>query len=243
MLKTIQIIIITPTCRLTRSEAAIPLKARGNVLGILDIQSTEPSAFHQDDIDVLQTMADQIGLAIQNARLFTESQDAIQRLEMSTSENIRQVWRERVRLNKHSYRYTSMGLTSATQPGNMPTNADIASDRLNIPITLRGQTLGTIVLHRKTEKAWSETDRSLAMEIASQVGLALENARLLDEAQRRAAQEQSLSKLTANLGISLDPETILQTAIRELHQLPNVAEVSAYISSPQPSKDESSKSS
>ena len=232
-----------PDLPLTRSEAAIPLKARGNVLGILDIQSTEPSAFHQDDIDVLQTMADQIGLAIQNARLFTESQDAIQRLEMSTSENIRQVWRERVRLNKHSYRYTSMGLTSATQPGNMPTNADIASDRLNIPITLRGQTLGTIVLHRKTEKAWSETDRSLAMEIASQVGLALENARLLDEAQRRAAQEQSLSKLTANLGISLDPETILQTAIRELHQLPNVAEVSAYISSPQPSKDESSKSS
>ena len=89
---------------------------------------------------MLQTMADQIGLAIQNARLLTESQDAIQRLEMSTSENIRQVWRERVRLNKHSYRYTSMGFTSATQPGNMPTNGDTSSDRLNIPITLRGQT-------------------------------------------------------------------------------------------------------
>ena len=136
-----------------------------------------------------------------------------------------------------------MGFTSATQPGNMPTNGDTSSDRLNIPITLRGQTLGTIVLQRKTEKTWNETDRALALEIASQVGLALENARLLDEAQRRAAQEQSLSKLTANLGSSLDPETILQTAIRELHQLPNVAEVSAYISSPQASKDVSSKSS
>jgi len=185
-------------------------------------------------------MADQIGLAIQNARLITESQDAIDRLEISTADNIRSVWRERVGSNKRSYRYTSMGLTSATQPGNMPTKSDTSADRLNIPITLRGQTLGTIVLQRRVEKAWSETDRSLATEIASQVGLALENARLLDDAQRRAAQEQSLSKLTANMGLSLDPDTILQTAIRELHQLPNVAEVSAFISSPQPLKDESS---
>jgi GAF domain-containing protein/HAMP domain-containing protein len=227
-----------PDLPLTRSEAAIPLKARGNVLGILDIQSTESSAFHQDDIDVLQTMADQIGLAIQNARLIGESQDAIQRLEVTTAENIRRVWRERVQTDQRSYRYTSMGLTSATQPGNMPNHGETSSDRLNVPITLRGQTLGTIVLHRKAERAWSETDRILAAEIASQVGLALENARLLDEAQRRAAQEQSLSKLTASMGLSLDPDTILQTAIRELHQLPNVAEVSAFISSPQSSKDE-----
>ena len=229
-----------PDLPLTRSEAAIPLKARGNVVGILDIQSIEPAAFHQDDIDVLQTLADQIGLAIQNARLNTESQDAIQRLEIISAENVRSVWRERVRSNKRSYRYTSMGLTSATQPGNMPSSTDAASDRLNVPITLRGQILGTIVLQRKAEKAWSETDRSLANEIASQVALALENARLLDEAQRRAAQEQSLSKLSVNMGLSLDPDTILQTAIRELHQLPNVSEVSAFLSSPQPLNDKSS---
>jgi GAF domain-containing protein len=185
-------------------------------------------------------MADQIGLAIQNARLNTESQDAIQRLEIISAENVRSVWRERVRSNKRSYRYTSMGLTSATQPGNMPSSTDAASDRLNVPITLRGQILGTIVLQRKAEKAWSETDRSLANEIASQVALALENARLLDEAQKRAAQEQSLSKLSVNMGLSLDPDTILQTAIRELHQLPNVSEVSAFLSSPQPLNDKSS---
>ena len=215
-----------PDLPLTRSEAAIPLTARGKILGVLDIQATEPSAFSQDDIDLLQAMADQIGLAIQNANLVKESQDTLKRLETSTTENIRRVWRERLYNNQRSYRYTSMGLTSATQPGNMPAGNESASNRLNIPITLRGEPLGTIVLQRSAENAWNETERSLALEIAGQVGLALENARLLDEAQRRAAQEQSLSELAAKLSRSLDPDILLQTTIRELHQLPNVSGVS-----------------
>jgi GAF domain-containing protein len=190
-------------------------------------------------VEMLRTLADQIGLAIQNTRLIAESQDAVQRLETSQSENIRHVWRERVRSNKHSYRYASMGLTTVTQLGNMPVIDNTASNRLNIPITLRGQHLGTIVLRRTTENAWTETDRSLAIEIASQVGLALENARLLDEAQHRAAQEQSLSELTAKLSRSLDPDILLQTAIRELHLLPNISGVSVHLApSEKPTPDE-----
>jgi GAF domain-containing protein len=220
-----------PDLPLTRSEAAFPLTARGNILGILDIQATDPSAFSQDDVELLQAMANQIGLAIHNARLGEESNDNLERLEAATTENIRKVWRERLQSGQHSYRYTSMGITSATQVGNKPTGSESALNRLNIPITLRGEPLGTIVLRRTAGNAWSETERSLAMEIAGQVGLALENARLLDEAQRRAAQEQSLSGLAAELSRSLDPSILLQTALRELHQLPNVSGVSVSLSS------------
>ena len=218
-----------PDLPLTRSEAAIPLTASGKILGVLDIQATEPSAFSHEDIDLLQAMADQIGLAIQNARLIEESKDTLKRLESTTVENIRRVWRERIRGNQRSYRYTSMGLASATQLGNMPSSLNSASNHLNIPITLRGENLGSIVLQRSTDKKWSETERSLAIEIAGQVGLALENARLLDEAQRRAAQEQSLGELAAELSRSLDPDIILQSALRELHQLPNVSGVSVSL--------------
>jgi K+-sensing histidine kinase KdpD len=174
--------------------------------------------------------------------LITESKDAFQRLESTTVENIRRVWRERVHANQRSYRYTSTGLTSVTQVGNMPTGSEGASNRLNIPITLRGEPLGTIVLQRTEENAWSESERSLAIEIAGQVGLALENARLLDEAQRRAAQEQSLSELAAELSRSLDPDILLQTALRELHQLPNVSGVSVYLApSEKPTPDDASR--
>ena len=219
-----------PDLPLTRSEAAILLKARGKILGVLDIQSTEPFAFNRDDIDLLQAMADQIGLAIQNVRLITESQEALQRLEISTVENIRRVWRERVRGNNRTYRYASFGLTGAVQLGNVSGTGNTDLNRMNIPITLRGQQLGTIVMHRSAENLWNDSDRSLAIEIASQVGLALENARLLDEAQRHAEAEQSLSELTAKLSASLDPQTILRTIVKELHQLPNVEEVSVLVS-------------
>ena len=52
----------------TRSEAAIPLRSRGQVLGALTVQDTQPGAFDRDTIAVLQTMADQVAVALDNAR-------------------------------------------------------------------------------------------------------------------------------------------------------------------------------
>lgn len=150
-------------------------------------------------------------------------------MEFTTAENIQQIWRERVRSTNHAYRYTNTGFVSTPEPLQNPPSYEKGTSRLSIPIILRGQRIGVITLHRKKDAAWNETDRSLAIEISNQVGLALENARLLDEAQRRAAQEQSLSQLTAHLSSSLDPEKILQTAVRELYRLPNVEEVSVYV--------------
>jgi len=219
-----------PDLASTRSEAAIPLNAHGKVLGILDIQSTEAGAFRQDDIEVLQTMADQIGLAIQNAQSTAEIQSAIRRMETASAENVLRTWQERVKSSTYAYRYASVG--QAVNPEAVQTVPSMKNDinRLKVPITLRGQRIGIITLYRKKETAWSETDESLAVEVSNQVGLALENARLLDDAQRRAAQEQSLSQLTAHLSSSLDPDVILQTAVRELYHLPNVEEVTVFLS-------------
>jgi PAS domain S-box-containing protein len=61
----------------TRSEMALPLVVGGSAIGALSVQSTESNAFSQADITVLQTMADQIATALQNARLFTAAQQEI----------------------------------------------------------------------------------------------------------------------------------------------------------------------
>jgi GAF domain-containing protein/HAMP domain-containing protein len=213
----------------TRSEAAFPLSAHGKVLGVLDIQSIETSSFQQDDVEVLQTMADQIGLAIQNARLISESQTALQRLEITTAGNIRRLWREYVQGGKHGYRFSGTGLAPITEHSDQVATISLDSNCLNIPIQLRGQSIGTIVFRRITDRPWGETERSLATEISNQIGLALENARLLDEAQRRAAQETSLSELSTVLSHSLDPDVLLRSAIRELHHLPNISGVSVFL--------------
>ena len=66
----------------TRSEAAVPLQVAGEVLGALDVQSTEPDAFQPEDIEVLQTLADQLRAAIQNARLAQVSVEAARRARL-----------------------------------------------------------------------------------------------------------------------------------------------------------------
>lgn len=61
-----------PLLPYTRSEMALPLGVGDRVLGALDVQSTQADAFSQADIDVLQLVADQVAVAVDNARKFSE---------------------------------------------------------------------------------------------------------------------------------------------------------------------------
>lgn len=57
----------------TKSELAVPVKMGGKVLGVLDIESTEVNGFDEADVFTAQTLADQIAVAIENARLYQET--------------------------------------------------------------------------------------------------------------------------------------------------------------------------
>ena len=58
----------------TRSEMALPLVVGNDVIGALTVQSTEEAAFHEEDIAALQTMADQLAIAIQNSNLHRQAE-------------------------------------------------------------------------------------------------------------------------------------------------------------------------
>ncbi|GAB4565451.1 MAG: hypothetical protein Fur0017_02510 [Anaerolineales bacterium] len=71
----------------TRAEAAIPLKIGARVIGVIDIQAKEVNVFNEDEISVLQTLADQIAVAIDNARSFEISQHAV--MEMREADRLK----------------------------------------------------------------------------------------------------------------------------------------------------------
>ena len=62
----------------TRSELAVPIKLKGESIGVLDVQSVELDAFSQDDASILQTLADQLAIAIENARLYQQTDEKLQ---------------------------------------------------------------------------------------------------------------------------------------------------------------------
>ena len=211
-----------PDLPMTRSEVALPLLIRNRVLGVLDIQSDKPQAFGADDIDVLQTLSDQIAIALENARLLDETQAALIQLEALTSIRTREVWTQKLRGNSRVFTYTPLGLRAEKLSQN-------SGNAITAPIILRGQKIGNISIARKGDAKWNKMDEGLLDEVASQVGLAVDNIRLLEEATQRAKQEQTVGQLATRFSQSLDLDTLLQTAARELGQLPDVSEVSVII--------------
>lgn len=75
-----------PILPLTRSELALPLRARGQVIGAMTIQSAREAAFTDADITALQNMTDQVANAIETARLFKERSQLIKELETKNAE-------------------------------------------------------------------------------------------------------------------------------------------------------------
>jgi len=59
----------------TRAELAVPLKVEERIVGVLDVQSNEKDALSQDDLFVLQTLADQVAIAVEDARLYAARQE------------------------------------------------------------------------------------------------------------------------------------------------------------------------
>jgi GAF domain-containing protein len=212
-----------PDLPMTRSEVALPLMVRNKVLGVLDIQSDQPQAFHLDDMDVLQTLADQVAIAIENARLLDESQTALLQLEAVSTVRTREAWGKKLQDDQHAFTYTPLGVRAESSSGEARENSFKAA------IALRGQKIGSISLSKKDKTNWSKIDEEMINEIANQVGLAIDNLRLLEDAQQRARQEQTIGELATRFSQSLDIDGLLQTAARELGQLPDVSEVSVFI--------------
>ena len=61
----------------TQSELSVPLTVGGKTVGVLDVQSPRLSAFDENDVMVLQTLADQVAVAIENARLYERAQQEL----------------------------------------------------------------------------------------------------------------------------------------------------------------------
>lgn len=212
----------------TRSEVALPLIVRNRVIGVLDIQSDESNAFKFDDIYTLQTMADQVALAIDNAILLEESRAALQQLEAVNASSAANAWKTRLQDSPRGFTYTPLGMSpvSSSHAGQQTEG----QKTISVPLNLRGKSIGVISLKRKVnDPNWAEAEREMAERIASQVALAVENARLLEESQRRAAREQKVSEFSNKFSRSLDVDALLQNAVRELHGLPQVEEISVFI--------------
>ena len=214
----------------TRSEMALPLVIGGQVLGALDVQSTEPEAFSEEDISTLQILAEQIAIAIQNASLFDEAEKALETARMSYAEISRGAWNKILHdqprigflatppatVQIHS-EHLEPNLAQAVESGNIIVGSDGLT--VSLPIRVRGQIIGAIRLKKsEISEAWTQDETNLVSALSDQLSGALESARLYKESQQHAARESLISDISARISAVSQTDSILRETVHELGQ-------------------------
>jgi GAF domain-containing protein len=215
----------------TRSELALPLKVNQIAFGVLDFHSDTAKIFSEEYISMLSILGDMIAVTVQNSILHEKAQRTLSEAEVSSrnkSVNDWDGWVESVQ--SRGYRYDGIRVEALKKPD----SSGASQKRLEtIPIRLRGQTIGSIKIQlSEASPDWTEDDRAIAEATAERAALALEGARLLDEAKRRAAREAFLSDVAAKLGASFQLDSILRDTVEELGQTLEDSTVSFHLIDP-----------
>lgn len=204
----------------TRSEIALPLIITNEVIGVLDVQSNQANAFSNEDIELLTILADQVSVAIRNARQFQQTRKALLEAETIYRQYIQKEWRSLATDRKNAgYEFTTSGLRSLGKDealALMPTENASAARQVSIPVKLRGQTIGYLTVNSNREAELQKDEIDIAQATADRVALAIENARLLESSQDQAARERTLGEITSKIGASVNLRNVLQTAVEEL---------------------------
>lgn len=228
-----------PDLPYTRSEMALPLKSGSEIVGALDVQTMEQAAFSEEDVKLLSMLADQVSLAIENVRLYSEAKKALAEMQTLHRQYLREAWGDiATERSQNGYQYhfgkispvqnrlssefwerldeESITVIPAAEFGEAraPFQGDLIA-----PIRVRGQVIGCLDLDKAGDsREWTEEELNMISVMADQVGLAIENARLIEQTRLRAEREQLVSSITTKLRASNDPQQIIDTAVQELRQ-------------------------
>lgn len=233
-----------PDLPTTQSEMALPIKIGNEIIGVLDVQSEQPSAFVAEDVNLLTILADQVSIAIRNASSFDNAQKALAEAERISSQYLRSEWRNISNSVKNAgFRYSVTGMKALEKPID---SADIIhaaksgenvlvdgenGRKLTIPIKLRGQVMGVVNVQIPAGRNWNQAELDITQSIADRVALAIENARLFEDAQRRASRELAISEISTKITSSIQVEAILRTAAEELSHALRGSEVLVQLES------------
>jgi GAF domain-containing protein/HAMP domain-containing protein len=233
----------------TRSEITLPLRSRSVTIGALDIQSDIQSAFSDQDLKVLQLLADQLAAAIENAQLVQQVENTLTELNKAYRLQTQGVWRSTInQYELPAYEYD--GIQVRAVPQNLPDNllkqlengepivmkessrqnGSRAKTTLMIPLMVLSQVIGVVGLeHEDPDHIWTVEEVAIAQAAANRAGITLENARLLEESQRRAIKERTIFDATARIGSAMNIGNILHTTAEEIERILGNAEVTLQI--------------
>ncbi len=267
------------------SIAVLPIVASDRVVGRLKLENHEREyAFSESEVRLLTTVAASMGVALENARLFDETQRLLKETEQRNAElavinsiqqgmagsldfqgiidlvgdklrdvlevqdiginwfDLQQNIVHKMYVYEHGERLSFPPLTiqpggntekliATRQPFVLKTRdevmafgvapgTDAAKSMIRVPIIASDRVIGSVSLeNHEREQAYGDAEVRLLQTVASSMGVALENARLLEETQRRARESAALAEVGRDISSILDVSTVMDRIARHAKDL------------------------
>ncbi len=223
-------LIVTPEY----SQLALPLLSRERLLGALSIYGEQSAALNEGSKEVFQTLADQVAMAIDNARLFTRTETALAEVRAVHQHYLVEEWRKYLSwkpVTRFDYLRPGERSVAAEQlleaRQRASANRQIAKaqstrgenapqDILVAPLKLREQVIGTITLHDPARRTWSSEELTMMETVAEQAALTIENLRLMEVTRRLAVRERLVQDITTQMQRATDLESLMRITSQEL---------------------------
>lgn len=222
----------------TRSYLGMPLIAGDRALGVIALNSTLEGRFSEADRRLLETIASAVASAVQSARLYEQTRFALaetERLALRERESAEQVQALNRRLTREGWRGYLNQLNNnlvvqadggSALPADINGNGGNGHARTRVPIHLRGELIGEIELEADdASPPMSEDELELVTHVAENIGLALDNARLFTETQRRVTELDALNQISqaVTTELALDPLLdLIGDQVRSIFEVDNV---------------------
>ncbi len=231
-------------------ELTLPLRSAEQVIGALDIHATRPAVFSEQEIAALQGMADLLALALENARLLSEMQTNLRELDALYRHYTLESWQQFLGGQPEPLRYRSGAdeipshvwepLFAQARESGKPVTKESTNAKgeqrylLAMPVKLRQIPIGVLGFHRPADAGpWQADDIAAIETVADRLALAVDNVRLLESAQRRAAREQAIGEVATRIRESLEMETVLRTAAEEMRRTLGLERVIVRLATPE----------
>ncbi len=240
-------------------EAAFPLRIGDAVIGALDLQSKRDEAFVEEDTPIFQSLADNVAIAIDNARLFEETERRLVENQQLVAQ-MRQSSEEVERLNERlTGRFWKDFLNQQDTPSlNLDLETRVASDDsgwtptikqaiesnqsvqtqstdtkvVTVPLRVRGQVIGAMEFEMDEKGNLSDEDLAMMEEVSEQLGLAAESNRLYETSQRIAQREALVNEISTRLQSGTSVEMTLTSAARSLKDVLKANRVAIRLGKP-----------
>ncbi|NJN53381.1 MAG: GAF domain-containing protein [Anaerolineae bacterium] len=217
----------------TKSEMAVPMIVANEVLGVLDIQASQMNHFSDEDVQIQTTLAAQIGVALQNARLFARSEATLKELEAATRKLRREGWESYLQSNPMdglSYGYDQKEIKPLALAANTRTKKRSKKEETPaVPTLMRslqvqGESIGSLML---AEPTFAEDDaQDIMTAVAERLSAHIENLRLTEQTQRALSQTEEqakrlamLNEISARLGEAVTLEELYDLAVTRCAEL------------------------